>query len=143
MKQKFLFMALSAFIAFPAFAQRIPASKVPAAAVSAFHQRYANVSHEFWEKEGKNFEANWKENGFDHSAVFTPSGQFVSAETDIPVDQLPEAVRQYAMQHHLTIHEASINEDAQGKKTYEADVAHGKALIFDASGKYLKTVKGD
>jgi len=139
-----LFMLLGGILSgYTVHAQQISSSRVPPAAARAFHQRYPQIHHVVWEKEGKNFEANWKENHFDHSAVFTPDGHFVSSETDIPIGNLPEAARQYARTHHLTIREASVNADAQGTKTYEADIAHGKALIFDATGQYLKTVAGD
>jgi len=143
MKRIFLFMAGLGLLAQVSFAQRIPESEVPITCQQAFHKLYPQVKNFFWEKEGKNFEANWKENHFDHSAVFTPEGHFVSSETDIPISNLPEAARQYARAHHLTIREASVDTDAQGTKTYEADIAHGKALIFDATGQYLKTVAGD
>ncbi len=142
MKKLFLMVAVAGF-AFQANAQKISSSKVPAAAREAFAKANPAVQHPVWEKENGNFEGNWKEGGMDHSAMFTPEGQFAGSETDISPMKLPRAAREYVTKNlHAAIKEASINKDAQGTITYEADLK-GKAYIFDEKGDFIKAEKGD
>ncbi|SFV28796.1 hypothetical protein [Thermoflavifilum thermophilum] len=143
MKQSFLLLISLSLFVHTSFAQRIPESKVPASCVQAFHKLYPQVKNYFWEKEHQNFEANWKENGLDHSVAFSATGVFAGSEIDVPLSQIPPQIRDYAAKHHLDIKEASINEDAQHRKTYELDDAKGMAYIFDVQGKWIKTQKAD
>ncbi len=111
---------------------------VPAKVKTAIHKTYPQVKHFTWEKENGNFEGNWKVSGKDHSALFTPSGQFVGSETEIKPSKLPAAAKEYAAKlDEGKIKEASLNKDANGKITYEADIEDG-TLLFDASGQFLK-----
>lgn len=136
--KKLLFLAVIAGFAFQANAQKISSSKVPAAAKTAFKKAYPQVSHITWEMENGNFEGNWKVKGKDHSALFTPNGQFAGSETEISASQLPTAVRDYvSKQGKGKIKEASLNKDAHGNNTYEADLK-GETLIFDQSGNFVK-----
>ncbi|MBX5439008.1 MAG: PepSY-like domain-containing protein [Thermoflavifilum sp.] len=143
MKHVCLWLAGCFFFMQAARAQRIPENQVPASCVQAFHKLYPQVKSYFWEKEHDHFEANWKENGYDHSAAFSAAGAFAGSETDVPLSQIPAQIRQYADNHHLKIQEASINEDAHHRINYELDDANGKAYIFDKQGQWIKTQKAD
>lgn len=104
---------------------------------------YPQVKNPKWEREGGNFEGNWKAHGMDHSADFTPQGAFAGSETDIPVAKLPAKVKAYVAHHyHARITEASVNKDAQGNLQYEADLK-GKSVLFDSNGNFLKVGEGD
>ena len=125
-------------------AQKINSSQVPANAKNAFAKMYPNVKHAVWEKEDGNFEGNWKENGMDHSAAFTPSGQFAASETDVAPSALPLKVRQYISDHyHEKIHEASVNKNSRKEINYEADISKGRAVLFDKNGNFIKVGEGD
>lgn len=142
MKKLFLIAAIGG-IAFQANAQKIPASAVPAASKAAFAKAYPHVKAAFWEKENGNYEGNWKEGGYDHSAMFTPEGQFAGSETDINPARLPKAAKEYVSKNlHAKIKEASLNKDASGAVTYEADLK-GKAYIFDTHGNFIRVGEGD
>lgn len=136
-------MAAIGGLAFQAHAQKIAASKVPAASKAAFAKAYPHVKAAFWEKEHGNYEGNWKEGGYDHSAMFTPEGQFAGSETDINPARLPKAAQEYVAKNlHAKIREASLNKDAGGTVTYEADLK-GKAYMFDTQGDFIKVGEGD
>ena len=121
-------------------AQRIPESNVPAAVKNALAKRYPSAAGVTWEKEKRNFEANWggrsKE---DNSVLFTPAGDFVEMVAAIPVGSLPPAVAAYVHTHYAgaKITEAGKVTDAKGAVSYEAEV-RGKDLRFDEKGNYLK-----
>lgn len=139
--KKLLFVAVFAGIAgmgFQCSAQKVSSSKVPAAAKAAFAKTYPMVNHIKWETENGDFEGNWKVKGKDHSALFTPDGQFAGSETDINPSQLPQAARSYVAKYGKdNIKEASLNKDAHGETTYEADLK-GETYIFDQAGNFVK-----
>jgi hypothetical protein len=141
--KKLLLLAAITGVTLQVHAQKVSSSKVPEAAKSAFMEAHPTVSHIVWETENGNFEGNWKAGGFDHSAMYTPQGKFAGSETDINPDKLPATARQYVKTHlHTRIKEASLDVDASGNKTYEADVK-GKAYIFDTRGNFKKEGEGD
>ncbi|GAB3348800.1 hypothetical protein GCM10027566_04520 [Arachidicoccus ginsenosidivorans] len=109
----------------------------------AFAKDHTGIMHPKWELEDGNFEGNWKVNGTDHSALYSPAGKFIMSEADIAVSKLPKSAIDYmAKSAKKKVKEASKNVDADGIVTYEADVKN-MAYVFDANGKFIKTVKGD
>ncbi|MGZ3949377.1 MAG: hypothetical protein ACXVKK_14730, partial [Flavisolibacter sp.] len=60
----------------------------------------------------------------------------------VDVSQLPAAAVSYVKSHYkgASITEAMKVTDANGKITYEAEV-HGKDVVFDEQGKFVKTEK--
>ncbi|MGF7230524.1 hypothetical protein [Arachidicoccus sp.] len=116
---------------------------VPQMAKEAFMKAYPHVAHPKWETEKGNFEGNWKQNGYDHSAMFSPTGKFVGSETDINPKGLPAMAKDYMTKNvHANVKEVSLNKDAKGSITFEADVK-GKAYIFDKGGNFLKVGEDD
>ncbi len=116
---------------------------VPAVVKSAFHKKYADAKNITWEKEDGNYEANWGgKSGEDHSAQFTPSGDFIEIVNAIPVSQLPEKVISYIKEHNngARITEAGRVTDASSKVSYEAEI-HGKDIVFDEKGNFVKAEK--
>ncbi|AYD47057.1 hypothetical protein [Arachidicoccus soli] len=141
MKNQIIGMAIAAisFTSFGAYAQ----VHVPQMAKEAFMKAYPQVHNPKWETENGNFEGNWKEGGYDHSAMFSPSGKFVGSETDISPEKLPQMAKNYMTKNvHAKVKEASLNKDANGTTTFEADVK-GKAYIFDKNGQFLKIGEDD
>ncbi len=142
MKKLLIMSSLVASIALPACAQKLEASKVPAAVKTAFTKKYPGAMAK-WEKEAGNYEANFKQNGNNISAVFSPNGNFTESEMDIKVADLPANVLAYVKAHYKgkNIKEGAKITKADGTVNYEAEV-NGKDVIFDDNGKFLKEVKG-
>ena len=133
--------ALVAAIGFSACAQKIDASKVPAAVKAAFAKQYPGVTVK-WEKEDGKFEAGFKHNGSTMSALFEANGMMTESEMDIKVADLPASVLVYVKDHYKgkSIKEGAKITKADGTVNYEAEV-DGKDVIFDANGKFLKEAK--
>ena len=95
-----------------------------------------------WEKEDANFEASFKKDGHEMSAVFDAYGGLVETETDIPVSELPAKVVTYVNEKYKgkKIKEASKITDQKGKIMFEAALK-GKDIIFDADGNFIKEIK--
>ncbi len=125
------------------FAQENEANEhinVPQVVKTALHKKYPQATKVGWEKENGNYEANWGgKDGEANSVQFTPSGTFIEIVKEIPVSQLPSNVISYVKNHYkATVKEAGKVTDAKGKTSYEAEV-HGKDIIFDANGNFIKS----
>jgi hypothetical protein len=121
-------------------AQELETREVPSDVKSALQSKYPEAKVVKWEKEKGNFEANWGgKSGEDNSVQFTPAGQFIEIVKAIPVNELPKAVKSYVKEHfnNAKISEAGRVTDAKGKLFFEAEI-HGKDLIFDSNGDFLK-----
>ena len=116
---------------------------VPAVVKDAFTKKFPEASNVTWEKEKGNYEANWGgKSGEDNFVLYTPSGKFLEAGKAIAVNQLPAPVISYVKSHYkgASITEAMQVKNADGRVSYEAEV-HGKDVVFDEQGKYVKTEK--
>ena len=123
-------------------AQKIDPAKVPAAVKIAFAKKFPDVDRVKWEKEGAQFEAGFKDNDHSMSALFAADGSLTESELSIPAASLPIPVKEYVKAHYrgTGIKEAAKITKASGEINYEAEVK-GLDLIFDASGKFVKSVK--
>ena len=124
-----------------ATAQKLVASKVPAAVKAAFTKRYPGIAAK-WEKEDGLFEASFKQNGLSISALYEANGTQKETETEIKMKELPAPALSYVKEHYKgkAIKESAKITKADGTITYEAEVS-GKDVIFDMNGKFLKEVK--
>lgn len=137
------FIALLICTGFTAFAQGqdLKTSRVSAAAKEAFKKQYPTINGK-WEKEGDNYEVNFKKEGRAMSAVIDKAGTITETETDIAVNKLPQAVRSYLKTHYKghNIAEAAKIVKANGEVNYEAEV-NGKDVMFDSKGKFIVEAK--
>ena len=120
----------------------------PAAVSTAFKKDFPAATKSSWGMEDGNYEAEFKNKGAEQSAVYDQSGHRLETETEIKTDALPQAIRDYLKKNYAAykLNEASEIVDDKGVVTYEAEIGKGKEkmdLIFDASGNFLKTEKGD
>lgn len=141
MKKLMMMSALFATIGFAACAQKLDASKVPAAVKAAFAKQYPGVTAG-WEKENGKYEVSFKQNGNTMSALYEVNGSLQETEMDIKIADLPATVQAYVKEHYKgkTVKEAAKITKADGTVNYEAEVG-GKDVIFDANGKFLKEAK--
>lgn len=145
-----LFIAALALVGTAAFSGVAVASgpsaqklHVPQAVQTAFSQKYPSVTKPSWEMEKGNYEANWGgKSGEDHSALFTPAGDFLEIVDAMAIADLPASVAPYVKSHYAgaKIREAGKMTDASGKQTYEVEI-HGKDLIFGLDGSFVSEDK--
>ncbi|MEZ0612434.1 PepSY-like domain-containing protein [Fibrella sp. WM1] len=114
------------------------ADETPAAVKATIARLYPTAKNVKFEKEDGDYEAGFKHNGKSMSVVLDAKGTVKETETEIPVNALPAAVRDYVAKQMpgKKIKEAAEIVDANGTKKYEAEVG-GKDLMFDTSGKPL------
>jgi len=120
-------------------AQKISSKKVPASVSKVFHIKYAHIKKAKWEMENGNYEAEYDENGIEHSVLFKADGTIIETEVEIAIHQLPKAIIEYVSKNMKgkKIKEASIITETNGKKKYEAEVG-GTDYLFNESGDIIK-----
>lgn len=134
-------ITFGAAVSFTACAQKIDASKVPAAVKESFAKQFPGVQPK-WEKEEGKYEAGFEQQGQEVSVLFEADGMLVETETEIKVAELPPAGTAYIKKNYGG---ASIKEAAKiimpgGEVNYEAAIKKTD-LIFDANGAFLKEIK--
>lgn len=141
MKRLFFIVLATGLIGLSACGQKLKESQVPAAAKAAFQKQYPNVTAT-WEKEGGNYEVNFKEEGKTMSSIIDKSGTILETETDMAIKDLPQTVQDYLKDHYkgAKIKEAAKIVKSNGEVNYEA-LVNGKDVMFDSNGKFLKTAK--
>lgn len=139
---KHIFLSLLLVGAKAMNAQNIAGAQIPQAAKTAFSKAHAHASGS-WEREGANYEVNFKEASKTMSCVITKDGTIQETETDIKVSELPAPVKTYVAQHYkgVAIKEAAHIVKGDGETMYEAEV-QGKDLLFSEAGKFIKAQKG-
>lgn len=120
---------------------------VPIVVSSAFVKEYPNKKVK-WGMEDGDFEAEFRLNGSEASAVYDKSGHRKELEIEIKTAELPAIVMQYIQTKYptSTITEAAKITDDKMVVTFEAEIKKdGKKYdtIFDASGKFIKISKGE
>ena len=141
MKKLFFVVFGAGMVALSAFGQKLKESQVPAAAKAAFAKKYPGVKGS-WDKEGANYEVNFKQGVAAMSALMDDNGTIVEIETSIHVSDLPKAVHNYMKKHYAgtKIQEAAKIVRSNGEVNYEAEINH-KDVIFDANGKFIREAK--
>lgn len=123
-------------------AQKGGKNQIPAAVKSAFAKQFPTAKKVKWEKEGEYFEAEYKVNKTEQSAVFDALGTLLETEMEIPVSQLPSGVAAYVQANYAgkKVKEAAKITHSKGVVTYEAEIK-SMDLMFDSNGKFLKAEK--
>lgn len=139
--KKLILLSIGSAAVLSVCAQKLDEAKVPAAVKTSFEKQFPGVLAK-WEKEGGNYEVNFKQNDHNMSVLITPSGSITETEMDIKIAALPAPALAYVKEHYkgTAINEAAKITKADGTVNYEAEVK-GKDVLFDASGKFIKESK--
>ncbi|MEO8664887.1 MAG: PepSY-like domain-containing protein [Ignavibacteria bacterium] len=139
-----IFAILITGIALNANAQKLKESNVPSAVKTTFSSMYPGVKNVKWEKEDGKYEAGFEENKIETSVLFDANGIYTQKEVEIPVSELPDAIKNYVSANlsGKKIKEASKITEANGSISYEAEIGN-QDYIFDQSGNLLKKESGE
>lgn len=117
-------------------------SSIPNTVKEAFAKEFPKQKAS-WSKEDGGFEAEFKLNGTEASAVYDKTGHRKELEVEIKTTELPANVLSYVKKNYPTgkITEASKITDDKNIVTYEAEIKKdGKSfdVLLDAAGKFIK-----
>src|ERR1700730_3269845 len=121
MKRLFILLLVSGAVSLTACAQKLDASKVPSSVKESFAKQFPGVTAK-WEKEDGNYEAGFKHQGHEMSALFEASGTMTESKMAIKVSDLPGTVSEYIKTHYNNskIKEAAKITRSNGEVNYEA-----------------------
>ena len=147
---KNLFLTIGILFSASLLAQTQTKSKkvaVPANVKEAFSQDYPAKKAK-WGMEDGDYEAEFKINGTDASAVYDKTGHRKEMELDIKTTELPAGVIDYITKTYPSekITEAAKITNDKNNVTFEVEIRkNGKSsdLLFDTNGKFIKMVTGD
>lgn len=141
MKQIITSVIVATVFTLTACGQKLDAAKVPAPVKESFAKQFPGATAK-WEKEDSKYEAGFKYQGHEMSALFETNGTMTESEIEIKITELPAAVTNYIKSKYndAKIKEAAIITTATGEKHFEAEIK-GKDLIFDANGNFIKEIK--
>ncbi|WP_333599338.1 PepSY-like domain-containing protein [Flavobacterium sp.] len=122
-------------------------SKIPTVVTEAFAQEFPKRKAK-WSAEDGGYEAEFKINGTETSAVYDKKGHRKELESAIKTNELPANALAYLKKKYPTgkITEASKITDDKNVITYEAEIKKdGKKfdVLLDSNGKFIKIVDGD
>lgn len=140
MKKLTFFLSVLLISSF-SFAQKSK-KKIPEIVKVTLKKKYPTVKDVKWDKENTNYEANFTVNKVDNSVLINEKGELLETEVNLNIQELPASVLVYISKNYKgeKVKEAAKIVNAKGEVIYEAEVG-GKDLLFNAGGKYLKTVK--
>lgn len=112
---------------------------LPQAVKTAFDQKFPNATDVEWDKEDDgNWEVEFELGDEESTAVFSADGKWLETETEIAVEDLPEAVRNAVKGQK--VREAARILKADGATVFEVEIGK-KDLIYDAKGNLLMEEK--
>lgn len=118
-------------------------TEVKAAFAKEFPAKKAN-----WEMEDSNYEAEFRMNGNDASALYDTKGHQKALEIAINKEELPANVMLYLKKNYPSnkITETAKITDDKKEITYEVEIKKERKLydvLFNSKGAFLKIVTGD
>ena len=115
---------------------------VPKAVKDALMKAHPDATNVKWEKEGKEYEAEFKHNGKEMSVKLDASGKILETEMEIGNAEIPQGAKDYLAN---TFPDYELEEaervDAMGVISYELEIEVGETnheLTFDANGNFVK-----
>lgn len=116
---------------------------VPDAVVKTFTQNNPDAGKVKWEKEGENYNAEFKVKDVEKEISCDALGNLISTETKMKTENLLSNIREYITSNYqgYEIEEADLLETKDGI-FYKVEIEKGKEeidLIFDKSGNFVKT----
>lgn len=142
MKYQISILALLAFASTEMFAQKLNPNDVPAVVKNALEAN-THVKDAHWDKEGSNYEANYKSGGKEMSVVFNEQGQMLETEVEVGKNDLPALAKDLLKKDYsgYKLEEVAKIIANNGDVTYEVEVEKLEKtfeLIFDTQGKLIK-----
>jgi hypothetical protein len=124
--------------------QKLSEAQVPPTVLSAFKTGHPGVTHVKWEKEGPNYEGEFKTDGKEQSVVMDAQGAVLETETQIAGNELPAPIKEYLEKNYkgAKIGETSMIISASGELKYEVEIRN-KDLLFDSAGNFLRAEDAD
>jgi len=115
---------------------------VPEAILQAFTVEYPEAKHAEWEKDEKNFEVAFEENGFEKEITYDLNGKVVEMEVEIDESDLPQGITAYINTKYSEAEIIESEKEMSDEGTlYKVElIVNGEeiSVTFDGSGNFLE-----
>lgn len=121
-----------------AIAQELKYSEVPEAVKASFIDIYPEIKKVDWEKDGDNYEADFIYNNIVTSLVFDMTGKVVLRKEEIPVNTLPENIKEYSSQNLNSdkLNKAVMLTNEFGVIIFKVEI-NGTDYLFGVEGNFI------
>lgn len=118
------------------FSQTVKEKDIPAEVIQSFQKEFPGIKAEKWEKEGDNFEVEFRVKKIENAVVYDVSGKQLAQEVELKPSELPKFVLEYFEKNlpGKKIKEACKITNAEGIITYEAEVEDTEYKFQDPVG---------
>ena len=140
--KKLILLMLPVIFTMQAKAQKCKTKDVPVAVMDAFKNAYPDSKKTCWGKDSSNFQVAFHNGKAPVSVTYNATGKRIITEMQMPVEDMPQSIAEHIKKNYpgeIIIEAAQIT-DAEEIVTYEVQVKD-LALVFDAKGNYLQTLK--
>lgn len=140
--KKITLIGLLLFMACNLQAQRLEIREVPEAVMIAFRKANPGVGNPQWRKDKDCYQAKCMVNKTPKTFTYTKSGTPVVKDAKAAMEALPSPITDYLDKNYRggVVDKVIRIINPNGSIHYDVEV-NGNDLIFDATGKYVKTVK--
>lgn len=126
-----------------AHAQNIKEANVPLAVKESFSKKYPGLKVEEWEKQGADYEAEFRLNKSEATAVFEANGNFKASKQEIELYDFPKSAANYCTTHFegYKIDEIIKISDTNENVMFKVEMEMGKEYFyafFDDKGNFIK-----
>lgn len=112
-------------------------NEIPQPVLAEFHKEFPKIQNVDWNRENKNYEAEFELNKEEISISYNADGQRQETRKKINANLLPVAVLQYTKNHQLGEIEEAVKIGKMGNQTeYEAEI-NEKDYRFSPQGKLI------
>ena len=107
-----------------------------------FLKLYPRVTKSFWDKEGKDYQVEFKKDKTEMSVIFNHKGNVLEKEFVIKNSVLPYGIKKFVSDLYpkYKISKSSIINKSTGETLYETEICKGKIqkdLLFDENSKII------
>jgi hypothetical protein len=143
-RQLIFLAALFLFSLNKIISQQIKSGDVPKSVLSSFEKKFGKSKVEKWIRESNGtYKAKFDLDKTETKACFNIDGELVETETEIKINELPVAIKEYISKNYpaYKIHEAGTIKHASGSLFFETVLQKGKEwkeLIFTDKSIFVK-----
>lgn len=124
-------------------AQNVKEANVPKEVKESFSKKYPGLKVEEWEKEGADYEAEFRLNKGEATAVFEANGNFKASKQEIELYDFPKSAANYCTTHFegYKIDDIIKITDADEKVMFKVEMEIGEEhfyAFFDDTGNFIK-----
>jgi hypothetical protein len=145
MKYLILTSIVIAACSLTACSERIRQGDVPSVVQNSLMQQFKTASNIDWEKDNKNFKAEFEQDSVEYDAIINPAGTLVKYKQELTVAQLPAAIAQTLQTQYKDHQIDEVEKVGEGNQVfYQVELENNRKevkLVFTENGAVVTNAK--